>query len=145
MKRSTLTALAGVGLLLAASAARAGNVQWSIGITLPPVTTVVSSGPGYYPEAYPEAYADPMYSQPVVYAPPRVRVAPRYVYLPQPVVYAPQRVVYRSVPRVVFAGGAPVYRPVPVVYGGWAPHGRARGWEHGGREFEHRRGGRGER
>lgn len=76
MKKILLT-LAATGLLAAAGAARAGDVQWSIGINFPAVGAVVSSAP------------------PVVYAPPQV------VYAPAPVVYAPPRVVYVPPPVVV--------------------------------------------
>src|SRR6187549_176423 len=92
-KTPFVAALALVGAL-ATAGAHAANVQWSIGVNLPPVTTVVSSGPVYSQPAYSQpVYAEPVYVQPAYYAP-----APVYVQ-PAPVV------VYR--PR-------PVYRPYPV-------------------------------
>lgn len=99
MKRSLILGLAAGAALLAAGAAHAGNVQWSIGINLPPVGTVISSGPAYYPE--PVYYQEPRYYAP----PPVVYRAPPVVYSP-PVVYRPPVVVYRDT-RPVY--GAPVY------------------------------------
>jgi len=72
MKRSlVLAAAAAAAALLTATAANAGGVHWSVGINLPPVATVVSSGPAYYPA--PAYYGPPVYYAPrVVYAaPPR--------------------------------------------------------------------------
>ena len=89
MKRSLILGLAAGAALLAAGAAHAGNVQWSIGINLPPVATVISSGPAYYPE--PVYYQEPRYYAP----PPVVYRAPPVVYSP-PVVYRPPVVVYRE-------------------------------------------------
>lgn len=109
MKKLLVPALT-AGALLAAGAAHAGNVQWSIGINLPPVATVISSPP--LPIPAPVIYAP----EPVIYAPPPViyRPAPRVIYAPAPVVYAPAPVVYR---------------PVPVVYERWVPPGH-RKWHH---------------
>ena len=45
-KTPFVAALALVGVL-ATAGAHAANVQWSIGVNLPPVTTVVSGGPVY--------------------------------------------------------------------------------------------------
>jgi hypothetical protein len=82
-----LIALATAGTLMTAGTAHAGNVQWSIGVALPPVATIISSGPAYAPAPY---YAPaPVYAQAPVYAP-----APVYVE-PAPVYYAPPPVVYR--------------------------------------------------
>jgi hypothetical protein len=84
---------------LGATAARAGDVHWSVGINLPPVGTVISNAPVYHPA-------------PVVYAPP-------------PVVYAPAPVVVHPAPRVIYAPPpAVVYRPAPpVVYAPYGPYG----------------------
>ena len=65
MKPSLLLAGAAAAALLAATAAQAGSVHWSVGIDLPPVATYVSNGPAYYPAA--------------------VGYAPRRVYVPRPV------------------------------------------------------------
>lgn len=102
MKKLMISLAAGAALL-AAGAANASTVHWSIGINLPPVATVVSSGP--------------------VYAPRVVYPAPRRFYEPAPVVYAPRPEVYETrpvvyAPRVVYAP-APIVRRVPrarVVY-----------------------------
>lgn len=114
MRKSWIVGLATASLALAAGAAHAGGVNWSIGINLPPVGTVISSGPQY-----------PVYPAYPVYAPPPV------VYRPAPVYYAPPPVVYRP---------APVYYGPPAVVverrwrGGWE-HGHHGGWrERGPRE-----------
>jgi hypothetical protein len=110
MKKMLVPALAAAALL-GAGAAHAGNVQWSIGINLPPVATVITGGPVYLPPP------------PVVYAPPPV------VYTPPPrVVYAPAPVVVHPVPRVVYSQPRVVVQPVPVVYGWEHRHGRK--WKH---------------
>ncbi|HET7865170.1 MAG TPA: hypothetical protein VFL86_12265 [Burkholderiaceae bacterium] len=111
-----------------AGTAQAADVHWSVGINLPPVGTVISSGPVYYPSA------------PVIYAPPPpvvVQPAPVVVYRPAP----PPMVVYRPAPPPVIVHPAPVYAPryygpgvirtgwaVPVVRGGW--HDGRPGYEH---------------
>jgi hypothetical protein len=93
MKRPLIIALAAAGTLLCAGAAHAGNVQWSIGVNLPPVATVISNGPVWAP-------APVYYPAPVAYAPPIVYEAPTVVYpaygtrLPRPIVYGP-RIVER--------------------------------------------------
>ena len=116
MKKQIALAFAALGCVMAATSAQAGShVSWSVGINVPAVATVVSSGPMYAPA-------------PVVYAPPPV-------YVEEPVVYAPPppRVVYRPVPVVY---GAPVvYGPRPVVYGGYGGYYRT-GWHNGWRERE---------
>jgi hypothetical protein len=86
-------ALATVGLGLVCGLAQAGDISWSIGISLPPVATVISNAP---------AYVDRPYYGPVpYYAPPPV------VYRPAPIYYAPPPVLYRP---------APVYYAPPVVH-----------------------------
>lgn len=85
MNKSIVIALAtGAAALLATGAAQAGHVNWSIGISLAPVATVISSGPVYGP-AYP-------------------------VYAPAYPVYAP---VYASPPVVVYPEAYPVAYPAP--------------------------------
>ena len=98
MKKPLILALAATATLLAAGAAQASsNVYWSIGISAPPIGTVISNAPVYAP----------------VYTPPPV------VYAPAPVVYGPPPVVYRPAPRVVYRAPVVVSRPVPIVYPGW--------------------------
>jgi hypothetical protein len=63
-------------------AAHASNVHWSVGIDLPPVTTVVGNGPAYYPA--------PVYGAPAYYPEPVYYAAPSYSYYPAPVYYAPR-------------------------------------------------------
>jgi hypothetical protein len=73
MKRPLVLACAAAATLFAASAAQAAHVSWSVGIDVPPVATIVSGGPAYYPA-------------PVRYVPPPVLYAPAPVYAP-PVAY----------------------------------------------------------
>ncbi len=106
MNKSLIAAVATAATLLAAGTARASDVHWSIGISLPPIGTVISNVP------------QPVYVPAPVYAPAPVVVAP-------PVVYAPPPVVYTPAPRVYYPAPVVVGRPVPVVYG--PPHPR-RDW-----------------
>lgn len=99
MKKTLIATFAAAASVLAAGAAHAGNVYWSVGISAPAVGTVISNAPVYAPA-------------PVVVAPPPV------VYAPAPV-YAPPPVVYRPAPRVVYEQPVVVSRPVPIVYGGY--------------------------
>jgi hypothetical protein len=99
MRKTVIAALASLAALLGSGAAHAGNVYWSIGISAPPIGTVISNGPVYGPA-------------PVYYEPAPVYYEPAPVYLPPPA-------VYRPVPRVVYAPSVVVGRPVPVVYGAW--------------------------
>jgi len=121
MKRLLVLAATAVAALLTATAANAGGVHWSVGVNLPPVATVISSGPAYYPAPY---YRAPVYSAPAYYPEPVYYSAPTYY--PAPVVYAPR--IYAPRPRVWVA-------PVRAYYGGrW--HGDGRGHDkghHGGR------------
>lgn len=98
MKRSLLLAAAAAATLFTATAANAGHVNWSVGINLPPVGTVVSS-PGYYPAPYYGVPAPAYYPEPVYYSAP--------TYYPAPVYYSPR--VYAPRPRVWIGG--PVGRP----------------------------------
>ncbi|MFN6995165.1 MAG: hypothetical protein ACK4PH_13290 [Aquincola tertiaricarbonis] len=115
--RKTLTAatmvMAGV---LAAGAAQARDVYWSVGINAPVagvgVGTVISNAPHYGYHAAPPAY---------------VQVPAYPVYQPAPVVYAPVPVVrYRPVPP-------PHYVVVPQGYGHPYHHGHRHGKKHGHR------------
>jgi hypothetical protein len=98
MQRSLVLAAAAAATLFTATAANAGHVNWSVGINLPPVATVVTS-PGYY--AAPAYYGAPAYyPEPVYYSAPS--------YYPAPVVYAPR--IYAPRPRVWYPAprhGAP--------------------------------------
>ena len=102
MKRPLVVLCAAAATVLAASAAQAGGVSWSVGVNLPPVATYVSGGPGWYPA-------------PVRYAPP-------VVYAPAPVYAEPYLSVYDA-PYGVYA--APVYSHRPH----YVPAPR---WHHGG-------------
>lgn len=95
IKKHIAIAFATAACALATGAAHAGNVQWSVGISLPPIGTVITNAPVYAPA--------PVYYEP---APVYYQPAPVY-YQPAPVYVAPPRVVYRPVPVVVRA---------PVVY-----------------------------
>ena len=87
MKKPLVLALAAAATVMAAGAAHAGsNVYWSIGLSAPAVSTVISNGPGYYAPA------------PVYYAPPPV------VYTPAPRVYYPPQVVYERPAPVYYYG-----------------------------------------
>jgi len=93
MNRSLVLAAAAAATLFTATAANASRVHWSVGINLPPVATVVSGGPGYYPA--PAYYGAPAYSAP--YYPAPYYAAPTYY--PAPVYYAP-RIGYAPRPRI---------------------------------------------
>jgi hypothetical protein len=120
MKRPLVLALAAGAALLAAGAAHASDVHWSVGIGLPPVATVISNGPVYGPA--PVYVPAPIYGAAPVYAPPVVDVAP--VYVPPPVVVAPP-VVYRGWHRPRYVVQRPVVASREV---GWQG-----GWDHDGR------------
>ena len=111
-----LASIAAVGALgLASTAAHAGgNVTWSVGISLPPVTTVIGNARVYH--------APP----PVVYAPPPV------IYQPPPVYVQPHPVYVHPAPRVIYAP------PPQVVYQtGWAPPGHRKKWKDRDRDGIH--------
>ncbi len=111
-----LLALAALGL--STGLAQAGNINWSIGINLPAVGTVISSAPVY---VQPAPYRHPVE---IPYdAPP-----PVVYYQPAPVYYSPRpAVVYRPVP--IYASS-----PVYVVDHRLS---RARQWEHRGPRERH--------
>lgn len=102
MKRPLVLAAVAAATLLAATAAEAGRVDWSIGINLPQVSTYVSNGPAYYPA--------PVYAPRGYYAPAPVYVEPAYA--PDYDSYYEPGVVYREPPRAYY-GPAPYYAPRP--------------------------------
>ena len=97
MKKSLVLLLAAAGAFAAGVAHAGGNVYWSIGISAPPIGTVISNAPGYYAPG--PGYYDPA---PGYYAP-----APVYAYPPR-VVYTPARPIYHS-PQRVYERPAHVY------------------------------------
>jgi hypothetical protein len=105
--------LSTAALVSAAGAAQAGNVHWSVGINLPPVATVISSGPVYGPVYGPAYVPAPVY-------------APAPVYVPPPVVYRPAPVVY---PAPVYYGPRYYGPPAVVVERAWGPPHRH--WDRG--------------
>ncbi|MEO8153781.1 MAG: hypothetical protein ABI605_11980 [Rhizobacter sp.] len=112
-KSAIATALLALGTVCAGTA-HAANVQWSIGINLPVVGTVISS--------------EPMYQEPRPYyapAPVYVEPAPVVVYRPEP------RVVYRPDPYY-----APRFQGPQVIRSGWAVP--PRGWHHDHDRYDER-------
>ena len=108
--------LAVAALGLATGLAHAGNINWSVGINLPPVGTVISNAPVYaQPAPYYHQVEVPYYAAPAV------------VYRPAPVYYSPPALVYRRVP--IYAG-EPEY-----VIDHRGP--RHRQWEHRGYDGHH--------
>jgi hypothetical protein len=126
MKRLFLLVPAAAALF-AATAAQAGGVSWSVGVNVPPVATVVTSGPAWAPapvRVVPGAvvYSTPAYAPaPIVYDEPYVTpypyVVPRVGYWGPPVVVAP-RYRYWGPHRGHWA---------PVPRGGWDRHDH---WRH---------------
>ena len=124
MKRLVLIVPAAA--LLAATVARAGGVGWSVGVSVPPVATVVTSSPAWAPAPAPVrvvpgavVYSTPAYAPaPVVYGEP--------YFAPYPAPYVVPGVGYWGAPVVV----APRYRywgphrghVVPAPHGGWDRH-----------------------
>ena len=114
MKKLFAIVLATAGFALASGAAHAAsNVYWSIGISAPPIGTVVSNAPVYAPA-------------PVYYEPAPVYVEPAPVYAPPPVVYRPAPIYYRSSPTVVYNNGYDDSR------GYWVHHRQWRDRDHDG-------------
>ena len=70
--------------LLGAGAAQAGSVNWSIGLELPHVATVVSGGPGYYAPRRIYGPVVPAYYEPEVVLPAPVYVTPPVVRVHRP-------------------------------------------------------------
>jgi hypothetical protein len=100
---AALVALGSAGV----SSAHASDVQWSVGINLPPVATVISNGPMVMHTVQPVYMPAPVYVQP----------EPVVVYRPAPVV------VYRPVPVE-----PPRYYGPTVIRSGWVMP--SRGWGH---------------
>jgi hypothetical protein len=99
MNRRITQMVAGTAVVLSlglAGHAAQAHVNWSVGINLPPVGTVISNAPMYY--------SAPVYVQqpPVYYTPPPV------YYQPRPIYYQPAPIYYRQPPRYA----APMYQPV---------------------------------
>lgn len=88
MKKPFVLALAAAAVLVTGAAHAGSNVFWSIGISAPPIGTVISNAPGYYAPA--PVYA---YPPPIVYTPaPRVYYPPQVVYeRPVPIYHQGQR------------------------------------------------------
>ncbi len=128
MKRSVILAGLAAGALLATGAAHAGNVNWSIGINVPPVATYVSNGRGYYSE--PAYYAAPTYAPRRYYREPE-----RVVYVAPPRAYAPPHVWLPPLPPL------PRLPPLPWAHGGGHFVGH---WDRGQR-WENERGDRHDR
>ena len=105
MNKSIILALAAAGTLLTAGAARAADVQWSVGINLPVPRIVLPLPPGLV------ITGAPQYREPArVYAPvPAYAPAPVY-YQPEPVYVEPAPVYYPGHPQWRHH-----YRPAPVV------------------------------
>lgn len=120
MKKPLIAALAAATVLAAGAAHAGGNVQWSVGVNLPNVATVISNFP-FPPIPTVVIQQAPVYAPPpVVYQP-----EPRVVYQPEP------RVVYQR-PVVVYQEPVVVYQPVPVSYGRhWDRHDRYDNRQHG--------------
>ena len=131
--------LSSAALMLAAGAAHAGGVNWSIGINLPPVGTVISNGPVY--PSYPVA---PVYGPPVAYYPPPVVYRPAPAYYPPPVIYRPAPRYYGPPAVVVDRRWGPAPGHWDHRHGGqhegWRGEGhRGRDWDRGERDDRGRR------
>ena len=124
MQRTFLLAAAAAATLFTATAANASRVNWSVDINLPPVATVISSGPGYYPaSAY---YGEPVYSAPTYYPAPSYYRAPTYYPAPA---YYPPRVGFAPRHRIWLPPPPPLPRfPVP-----WRDH----DYRDGGHDQQH--------
>ena len=123
MKRLFLIVPAAAALF-AATAAQAGGVSWSVGVSVPPVATVVTSGPAWGPAPVRVVPGAVVYSTPA-YAPAPIVYDEPYV-APYPVPYVAPGVAYWAPPVVV----APRYRYWGPHRGHWAPVARG-GWGHG--------------
>ena len=110
-------ALAGVAVLAAGArtAALAGDVYWSVGVSVPRVHAGVSGPqPVYVPVQPYYRHAQPVYPQPqVIYTQPQViHAPPQVIYLQPQAIYSETQVIY-SQPRPVYV------QPRPVYYNGW--------------------------
>jgi hypothetical protein len=120
MKRFFLIVSAAAALG-AAGAAQAGGVSWSVGVNVPPVATIVTSGPAWAPAPVRVVPGAVVYSTPV-YAPAPIVYDEPYG-APYPVPYVAPRLGYWAPPVVV----APRYRAwAPPHRGHWSPRG---GWD----------------
>jgi PXPV repeat (3 copies) len=122
VSRSLYATAAAGALAIAAlgvtTAAQAGDVFWSVGISSPGVQVGVANGPVY------QYYPQPVYVQPqTVY----VHPAPVYV-RPAPVYVQPAPIYYRPAPvyRAGYVVPVPVYRPG---FGHGHGHGHRQGWD----------------
>ena len=122
MKRLLALAAAAATLFTAGAAHAGSNVHWSVGINLPPVGTVVSNGPAYYPAP---VYGAPVYEAPAYYPEPVYYSAPSYSYYPAPVYYAPRPRVWVAPVRPYY--GAP-WRGGPARGHDRYPHGNRADW-----------------
>lgn len=114
--RTALLATLGAAAVLAAGAAQARDVSWSIGLSAPGVSVALAVGGGAY------LVGAPTYVQP---APVYVQPAPVYVQ-PAPVYVRPAPVHAHGVPGPVYVRPAPVYvPPAAVAYGYGQPQ-----WHH---------------
>jgi PXPV repeat (3 copies) len=120
--KSSVGVLAGAAALVAlalgsSTAALAGDVFWSVGLSSPGVQVGVFSPQPVYVQP------QPYYAQPQVYVQPPVYAQPQVIYTqPRPVYVQPQPVYVQ--PRPVYVQPQPV-----VVYNGWN-HSK-HGWHHG--------------
>ncbi|MEO5698308.1 MAG: hypothetical protein ABIQ60_14375 [Burkholderiaceae bacterium] len=129
MYKSLAATVLSASALIAAPAAQAGDISWSIGISAPGIGTVISNAPSYARSYYapvpvyaPEPYYAPVrsYAPQVVYAPevyysPDAYYSPEVYYSPEP--YHVRQPVRRVAPPVVYGPQrGPTYRPAPVVY-----------------------------
>ena len=110
---SVLVTLAVFGALLglmASTTAVAGDVYWSVGVSIPGVQVGVSAPQRVYVPVQVPVYvpAQPYYGQ------------PQPIYTQPQVIYSPPQVIYTQ-PQVIYTQPRPVYvQPQPVViYNGW--------------------------
>lgn len=123
MYKTLVATVLSASALIAAPAAQAGDISWSIGISAPGIGTVISNAPSYAGSYYAPVpvYASEPYYAPVRSYGPQVVYAPE-VYYSSEVYYAPEpyhvrQPVRRVAPPVVYGPQrGPNYRPAPVVY-----------------------------
>ena len=104
MKRSLILAGAAAATLLAAPAAQAGGVSWSVGIHAPPVATYIAGGPGEH-RHHRHYHRHPRQHW---HGGHRAYDRPAPIYVPAPVHY--------DVPAPVWYGPAPVALPPPRIW-----------------------------
>ena len=110
-KPLALAAAAALALVAGVAHADRGGVSWSVGISVPGVTTVIGDG-GRVAYAPPAAYYSPA---PAYYAPAPAYYAPAPAYYPPAPVYAPAPSYYP--PAAAYYPPAPVYAPQRAGYG----------------------------